>query len=426
MVIMMFVILFLLIMMGIPIAFGMGLTSLTTLLILGKVSLISSLAQSMYAQATSFPLLAIPFFILAASFMNTGGITDRVFRFANCLVGHLPGGLAHVNVVASMICAGMTGSAVAEAAGLGKVMIRAMEERGFDKPFSAAVTAAGSTIGPIIPPSIPFVVYGSITGLSVGKLFLGGLLPGVGMGIFLMVTIYIMARRRKYPKDSFPPLKKVLAAGWDAIPALMSPVIIILGMTSGFFTATEAAVVVSAYSLLIGIMLGGIRLSNIVEIFYESLIQTVKVMFIIVIAVMFGWLLVYLRASDKMVGLFISISSNPLIILLMIMILLLILGCFMESIAIILTVVPMLIPLSTKVGMDPIHFGVVIVLALMVGLITPPVGMSVFAVAAITDLAPEVIFRASYIFIISLALLLILVAVWPGLTLFVPNLLLRH
>jgi tripartite ATP-independent transporter DctM subunit len=240
-----------------------------------------------------------------------------------------------------------------------------------------------------------------------------------------MLAVYIVARRRNYPKDKFPPLKEILISGMNALPALLSPIIIIGGMTTGFFTATEAAVVVSAYSLIIGVILGEIRLSNLGKIFYESLTQTVIVMFIVVMAAMFGWLLVYFRGSDQMVKLFTSISSNPKLILLMIIVLLLILGCFMESIAVILTVVPMLGPLSSKLGMDPIHFGVVVVLALMIGLLTPPVGMSVFTVSSITDLPPETIFRECTIYIIALTVLLIIVAYFPPITLFVPNLLWR-
>jgi len=425
MILLMFGMLIFFIMLGIPIGFSIGLTSLVTLLIIDKANLMPSLAQSMYAQATSYPLLAIPFFILAGTLMNTGGITDRVFRFAKCLVGHLHGGLGHVNVVASMLFAGMSGSAVADAAGLGKVEIKAMIDAGYDRRFSAGITAASSTIGPVIPPSIPFVIYGAITGVSVGSLFLGGFLPGVGMGLALMVSVAILSRRRGYPKDRFPNIRVILMAAKDGLPALGAPVIIIGGIISGLFTPTEAAVIASAYSLFIGVLLGEIVWANIGAIFYEAFVQTIKIMFIIVTAAMFGWLLVYLRGPDQILHLFTSFTSNPKLILIMIILLLLILGCFMESIAIILTVVPMFAPLVDKMGLDPVHFGVIVVLSLMIGLITPPVGMSIFAVSAISGLPPESVIREMTPYILALMCLLLLVAFWPSFTLFIPNLFLK-
>ena len=241
MILIMFCMLALFIIIGIPIAFSIGLTSLVTIFLLGDTNLMTALAQAIYAQTTSFPLLAIPFFILAGTIMNNGGVTDKVYRFALNMVGHFRGGLAHVNIVGSMIFAGMSGSAVADVAGMGKMEIKAMTDAGYDKRFSAAITAASSTIGPVIPPSIPFVVYGSITGVSVQDLFLGGIIPGFGMGIVMMIAVAIIAKRRNFPKEKFPPLKELLTSMMLAIPALGAPVIIIAGMTAGFFTATEAS-----------------------------------------------------------------------------------------------------------------------------------------------------------------------------------------
>jgi len=379
----------------------------------------------MYAQTVSYPLLAIPFFILAGTLMNTGGMTDKVFRFARCLVGYFPGGLAHVNVVSSMLFAGMSGSAVADAAGLGKVEIKAMNDAGYEPHFTAGITAASSTIGPVIPPSIPFVIYGSLTGVSVGKLFLGGCLPGVGMGVALMAAAYFISLKRKFPRDRFPGIGELLASGITALPALGTPVIIIFGIIAGIFTPTEASVVACVYSFLVGILTRGITFANIGQIFTESFIQTTQIMFIVVVSAIFGWLLVFLRAPNQLIDLFTSVTSSPTVILFMIILLLLILGCFMESIAIMLTVVPMIAPLAGKIGLDPVHFGVVVTLALMIGLITPPFGMTLFAVSTVTHISPEKLYREVSFYIGALFLLLMAVAYWPPLTLFIPDMFMK-
>jgi tripartite ATP-independent transporter DctM subunit len=422
MILVMFALLVVFIMIGIPVAFSIGLTSLITMFILGIQHLLPSCMNQMYAQTVSYPLLAIPFFILAGSLMNTGGMTDKVFRFARYLVGYFPGGLAHVNVVTSMLFAGMSGSAVADAAGVGKIEIKAMNDAGYEPHFSAGITAASSTIGPVIPPSIPFVIYGSITGISVGKLFLGGVIPGAGMGLVLMMAVYLISRKRNFPRDQFPPLKDLLWAGMEALPALGTPLIIIGGIVFGFFTPTEASVVACAYSLVVGILMRGITWTNIGEIFFESFIQTTQIMFIVVVSAIFGWLLVFLRAPNRLIEIFTSVTSEPGLILLMIILLLLILGCFMESIAIMLTVVPMIAPVADKLGLDPVHFGVVVTLALMIGLITPPFGMTLFAVSTVTHISPERLYREVAFYIVALILLLLFVAYYPPLTLFVPKL----
>ena len=262
MILLMFALLVLFIIIGIPVAFSIGLTSVLVMFILHIQHLLPSCINQMYAQTVSYPLLAIPFFILAGTLMNTGGMTDKVFRFARCLVGYFPGGLAHVNVVSSMLFAGMSGSAVADAAGLGKVEIKAMNDAGYEPHFTAGITAASSTIGPVIPPSIPFVIYGSLTGVSVGKLFLGGCLPGVGMGMALMAAAYFISLKRKFPRDRFPGIGELLASGITALPALGTPVIIIFGIIAGIFTPTEASVVACVYSFLVGVLTRGITFAN--------------------------------------------------------------------------------------------------------------------------------------------------------------------
>ncbi|MBI4735468.1 MAG: TRAP transporter large permease [candidate division NC10 bacterium] len=410
--------------LGLPIAVSMGLTAVLTFLALGEPGLLSMVPQRMYAGTTGFPLLAIPFFILAGNLMNTGGMTQRIFRFAQCLVGHIKGGLGHVNVVGSMIFAGMSGSAVADAAGLGMVEIQAMLKAGYDRRFSAAVTAASSTIGPIIPPSIPFVIFGSMTGTSVGRLFLGGFLPGLVMGLALMITVYIVAEQRGYPRERRATLRELLDSSLDGAAALGAPVIIIGGILAGIFTPTEAAVVACLYALILGLVVyREIRVADLPRIFWETLEHTIRVMFIISAASLFGWLLIQQRIPTMIVEGLMTLTGQPWIILLIINGILLILGCFMEGIAIMLLTIPVFMPLVARVGVDPVHFGVLMTLNLMIGLLTPPVGMCLYAVSSISQVPLWPLARELWPYIAALLVSLALITYIPGLVLWIPNLL---
>ncbi len=410
--------------LGLPIAVSMGLTAILTFLTLGEPGLLSMVPQRMYAGTTGFPLLAIPFFILAGNLMNTGGMTHRIFRFAQCLVGHIKGGLGHVNVVGSMIFAGMSGSAVADAAGLGMVEIQAMLKAGYDRRFSAAVTAASSTIGPIIPPSIPFVIFGSMTGTSVGRLFLGGFLPGLVMGLALMITVYIVAEQRGYPRERRATLRELLDSSLDGAAALGAPVIIIGGILAGIFTPTEAAVVACIYALILGLVVyREIRVADLPRIFWETLEHTIRVMFIISAASLFGWLLIQQRIPTTIVEGLMTLTGQPWIILLIINGILLILGCFMEGIAIMLLTIPVFMPLVARVGVDPVHFGVLMTLNLMIGLLTPPVGMCLYAVSSISQVPLWPLARELWPYIAALLVSLALITYIPGLVLWIPNLL---
>ncbi|MBI2115083.1 MAG: TRAP transporter large permease [candidate division NC10 bacterium] len=410
--------------LGLPIAVSMGLTAILTFLALGEPGLLSMVPQRMYAGTTGFPLLAIPFFILAGNLMNTGGMTQRIFRFAQCLVGHIKGGLGHVNVVGSMIFAGMSGSAVADAAGLGMVEIQAMLKAGYDRRFSAAVTAASSTIGPIIPPSIPFVIFGSMTGTSVGRLFLGGFLPGLVMGLALMITVYIVAEQRGYPRERRATLRELLDSSLDGAAALGAPVIIIGGILAGIFTPTEAAVVACIYALILGLVVyREIRVADLPRIFWETLEHTIRVMFIISAASLFGWLLIQQRIPTMIVEGLMTLTGQPWIILLIINGILLILGCFMEGIAVMLLTIPVFMPLVARVGVDPVHFGVLMTLNLMIGLLTPPVGMCLYAVSSISQVPLWPLARELWPYIAALLVSLALITYIPGLVLWIPNLL---
>jgi len=413
-----------LMLLGLPIAVSMGLTAVFTFLAMGETGLLSMVPQRMYAGTTGFPLLAIPFFILAGNLMNTGGMTQRIFRFAQCLVGHIKGGLGHVNVVGSMIFAGMSGSAVADAAGLGMVEIEAMLKAGYDRRFSAAVTAASSTIGPIIPPSIPFVIFGSMTGTSVGRLFLGGFLPGLLMGLALMVTVYIVAERRGYAREQRATLRELLASSTDGAAALGTPAIIIGGILAGIFTPTEASVVACIYALILGLVVfREIRIADLPRIFWETLEHTIRVMFIISAASLFGWLLIQQRIPTTIVEGLMALTTRRWAILLIVNVILLILGCFMEGIAIMLLTIPVFMPLMAQVGVDPVHFGVLMTLNLMIGLLTPPVGMCLYAVSSISQVPLWPLARELWPYIVALLVCLALITYIPGFVLWVPNLL---
>jgi tripartite ATP-independent transporter DctM subunit len=356
--------------------------------------------------------------------MNAGGITNRLFRFAQNLVGHLKGGLGHVTVVSAMIFAGMTGAAVAEAAAIGTVGLEGMTKRGFDRKFCTAIIASASTIGPVIPPSIPLVIYGSITGTSVGRLFLGGFIPGFLMGIALMIIVYVVSGRRDYPRERRATFRELLDSILGALSAAFTPVIIIGGMVTGIFTPTEASVAATIYALVLTMLIyKEVKLKDLPRILWETLESSVRVLFIISAAGIFGWLLIHQRVPETVIKGLLSLSGNPWIVLLIINFILLMLGCFMEGISVLLLTIPVFVPVITKLGIDPVHFGLIMTLNSMIGLLTPPVGMVLYTMSSISkipvwDLAHELRWH-----IIALLVVLGLITQVPSITTFIPNLL---
>jgi tripartite ATP-independent transporter DctM subunit len=418
-----FGIMLLLMFLGLPIALAMGLTAVAFFFWLGGPDLLSMVPQRMYSGTTSFTLLAIPFFILAGNLMNTGGITHRLVRFAQCLVGHIRGGLGHVTVVTNMIMAGMSGAAVADAVGTGNLLIPAMEKAGYPRVFSAALVGAASTIGPVIPPSIPFVIFGSMTGTSVGRLFLGGVLPGVLMGLFFMLCVAMLAQRRGYPRESRATWAELLRATLHATPAWGAPLIIIGGILAGIFTPTEAAAVASVYAFGIGMFVyREIRLADLPRILWETVRNSVQVLFIISAASVFGWLLIQQRVPTAIVEGLMALTTTPWVVFLIVNAILLILGCFMEGIAIMLLTIPVFMPLMTKVGIDPVHFGVVMTLNLMIGLLTPPVGMCLYAVSTISQVGIWELARELVPYIAALVVCLLVITYVPATVVWLPNL----
>ena len=412
-----------LILLGVPVAVAMGLTAVVTFLVMGQADILTMVAQRMYASTTSFTLLAIPFFILAGNIMNTGGITARIFRFARAMVGHIWGGLGQVNVIASMIFSGMSGAAVADAAGLGMIEMKAMKDNGYEWKFSAAITAASSTIGPVIPPSIPLVIYGYLTEVSVSRLFLAGVIPGALMGLALMVAVYFVSRHRQYPRDVRWPLKEILQSGKAAFLPLMTPVIIVGGILSGQFTPTEASVVACVYALFLGLLVyRSIRIKDLPKIFWDTLTHTIRIMFIIAAAGFFGWLLILHRIPVQVIDGLTALSGNAAIVMLIIIVVLLVFGCFLEGIAVLLITIPIFQKIIVHFSIDPVQFGVVMTLASMIGLLTPPVGMCLYAVSSITGLSIGELSKEMWPYLVGIFLVLLAVAYVPQVSLWLPNL----
>lgn len=418
-----FVGLFALIALGLPIAVAMGIAGLGTLVLIGELDTLSILAQRVYASTTAFTLLAIPFFILAGNLMNTGGTTERIFNFAHNLVGHFRGGLGQVNILGSMVFSGMSGSALADAMGLGAIEIRAMNKAGYETRFSAAVSAASATIGPIIPPSIPLVIYGSMTGVSVGALFLGGVVPGILMGVAMMVVVYLLAKKRNYPREPRATLAQTARALLDGMAAMATPAIMMGGILGGLFTPTEASVVACIYALVLGrFVYRELAWNDIPRIVLDTVRQTAQVMFIVATAGLFGWVLIFLRTPDALITFLTSLSASPLVSLAIINAILLVLGCFMEGIAIMLLTIPIFMPMLAQLGIDPLHFGVVMTLNLMIGLLTPPVGMVLYAMSGISKVPVFELAREIRPFLLAILAVLVLITTVPATVTWLPKL----
>ena len=407
---------------GIPVAFCLALTSLVVLLVIGNVPL-HLIPQRMFTGMDSFPLMAVPFFILAGDLMNSAGITQRIVRFSNALVGHIRGGLAHVNIVASMFFAGISGSAVADTAALGSILIPAMEKDGYDITFSAAVTASSSVIGPIIPPSIPVVIFALVGSVSVGGLFLAGLVPGVLIGFGLMIVAYIISRRKNYgSKHPLVSLREFGSSFVGAVIPLLMPLIILGGILSGVFTPTEAASVAVAYAVVVGFfILRTLKLKDLPAIFYRSMVTTSIILIVMACANIFSWILGTQLIPQKVAMVISSLTTNPYLFLLLINLLLLIVGCFLEGLAAIIILVPILLPLSQQMGIDPLHFGIVVVMNLMIGLITPPLGLCLFVCCSVARVDLIKLIRVSTPFILVEIGALLIVTYFPQIVLFIPH-----
>jgi tripartite ATP-independent transporter DctM subunit len=371
----------------------------------------------------SFPLLAVPFFILAGNLMNSAGITNRIYDFAVAMAGWTRGGLAHVNILGSVIFAGMSGTAIADAAGLGTIEIKAMRDHGYSKEFAVGVTAASATLGPIIPPSLPFVIYGMMANVSIGALFLGGIVPGIVMTALMMGYVYYCARRYGMGQDQAFNLRTLAVTFVAALPALMTPLIIIGGMTFGWFTPTEAAIAACFWALMLGVFLyRTMSWKQFYKVTLDTIETTAGVLLIVGAASLFGWVLTTTRIAEQAATALLLLTTNKYIILLLLNLLLLAVGCFLEPIAVISILMPILLPILVKVGIDPIHFGVVMTLNLMIGLLHPPLGMVLFVLMRVANLSLERATMAILPWLIPLLASLILITMVPDITMWLPRL----
>ena len=411
--------------MGIPIFFAMAMSSLIALLFQGELSLMI-IPQRMFAMIDSFSLLAIPFFVLAGVFMETGGISARLVSFAGALVGHFRAGLCHVTVVSAMIFAGVSGSATADTSAIGAIVIPAMIKAGYEKGFVAALLASAGAIGPIIPPSLIMIVYGSMTGVSIAAMFLGGFIPGVIIGLGLMTVCYLWRSQTLMAREPRATLREAARRFLDAFWALISPVIILGGIIFGVFTPTEAGVVAAVYALLVGLFIyGEIRVKDIPDMLVRGAITATIVMSIIAAAGVFGWLL----ASEQMPAIVAQwmngVTDSPALKMLLIQLFLLVLGCFVEGLAAAIILIPVLHPLALQMGLDPVHFAVVVCINIIVGGVTPPVGVLLYVSSSIAKTTLEDASRYVLPFLVVLVGVIIATAYIPSLVTFLPRLVLR-
>ena len=416
---------FVLLAVGVPIGYVLGIAGVLGIVQIGGTEMLAMAPQRYFAGLDLFTFLAMPLFIFAGELMNQAGITDRLAKFSDALVGHLRGGMAQSCMVSSVLFAGITGAAVAEAAAFGSTMVPAMEKGGYKKPFACAVVVAGSIIGPTIPPSNLMVIYGSMMGVSIASLFAAGILPGLVMGLFCMAVIAGLGRRLNLPKGAQrPSLLGIVIAFKNSLAAMVMPVIILGGIMGGFVTPTEGAAIAVFYALIVGLFVfRTVKPRDLVEMLVRTARVTGVVFLIIAAASILSWWMTYMKLPQLITGLFLGLTSNPSMIILMILVLLLILGMFMDINAILIVLGPILGALATSIGMSPVQAGLMIVLALNIGLMTPPVGASLFVLSSISGAKIEAITKAMWPFVIAEVAVLFLVAYWPSLTLAMPRLL---
>lgn len=409
--------------LGFPVVVALAVPAMVYIILAGFP--LELVAQRMTYALDSFPLVAVPVFIFAGSLMNQSGVTNHIFRFALTLAGRVPGGLAQVNVVGSLVFSGMSGSALADIAGLGRIQIKAMTEAGFSRSYSAAITGASAIVGPIFPPSIPLVIFGSVTSISIVQLLVAGILPALLYVVLLMITVAWLANRYNHPRSSrWPTASEVWSTFKPAAPALMAPVLLVGGMLSGYFTPTEAASVTVAYIFLIAIFIyRGLTWSRLQFALFETIKATSAVLIIVSAAALFGWVMAIEQLPQTFTRALLSISTEPLMLLLIVNLLLLIVGMFLDSTTATLLVAPLVTAPLVMVGVDPVHLGIIFVFNLMIGLLTPPLGLALFMLSDIAKLSMWRILKAVLPFYIPLVLTLFIITIWPDLTLWLPRML---
>jgi tripartite ATP-independent transporter DctM subunit len=414
-----FVVLFVL---GFPVVLAIGLPCLAYVYV--KDLPLDLVAQRTLYALDSFPLVAVPVFLFVGSLMTSAGISRYIYRFADTAVGRLPGGLAQVNIFGSLIFSGMSGSALADIGGIGRIEIDAMRSKGFNVPFAAAVTGSSAIIGPIFPPSIPLIIYGTVTGASVLQLLLGGIVPGLLCTVMLMLMAGWLAKRRNFPRaQRWPTVRELWRDFWPAAPAIAAPVILIAGMLAGFFTPTEIASVTVLYAVLISsLFYRELTWQGLLAAAYETLRASAAILLIVAVAALFGWILSVEGVPQKLTGLMLSISSNPYVLLGIVNFLLLLVGMFLDSTTAILVIAPIIAKPLIAAGVDPVHLGMIVVFNLMIGLLTPPMGLALYLVADIARISMKDVLRAILPFYIPLAITLALITYVPAITTWIPRL----
>lgn len=421
MIIVTIIIFLLLLLIGMPISLVLMISSMAYLLLTGNLGLLSSVPQQMFSGINNSGLLAIPLFMLAGELMNSGGITSRLIAFSKSIIGHLRGGLAYVAVIANMFLASILGSANAQAAMMSKVMVPEMEKEGYDRGFSSALTLASSIVAPVIPPSMLFIIYGTLSGASIGALFLAGIVPGVLLGLSFVLIIIYLSKKHNYPKSERESIKGMSVNLFRVLPALLIPFIIIFGILSGIFTPTESAAVACILAIIIGFSYKQLKLKNLPGILQNTVTSTAVITFLIVMANVFGFILAFERIPQLITETMLSLSENPLVFLLLVNILLLLLGTVLDGIAALIILVPVLTPLLPIYGVDPVHFGVIITINLTIGLMTPPVGTGLFIVSSIAKVTLEKLLKAIFPFLIVAVIMLLIITYWEDAVLLIPN-----
>jgi tripartite ATP-independent transporter DctM subunit len=413
-----------LLLLGVPIVFALLVPGIVACIFYPDIP-IQIMSARLANSFLSSTLLAVPLFVFAAQILTDIKVADAIFNFVNKCVGHFRAGLAFVNVLGSIIFAGMSGSAVADAAGLGKVEIKAMEDQGYPTAFAAAITATSAVIGPIIPPSIPLIVYGAVAGVSIGKLLIGGFFPGLIIALMLSLGIFLVAKRRGFPKTKFAGFRQIYKDFWIALPGLMAPIILIGGMLCGFFTPTEAATVAVVYSIVVGFSLKVLTLKGLWQSFRKAALDSGAMLVTFIGASLLGLLVTRLHVADAAIHFMSGLTTNPQVLLLLINIFLLIVGCILDNVPALLLLTPILVPLIQSYGIDPIHFGVIMVLNLMIGLCTPPMGGILFITCKVARIKLADLLKESWPYIIWLIVALFIVTYVPQTVLWLPSLFMK-
>ena len=406
---------------GLPVTYALGYSALFMMFFSTGMKWMT-VAQQMIYGLNSFTILAVPLFLLAGNLMNKCGVTDRLFGFARTLVGWMPGGLGHVNVVASVIFAGMSGTAIADASGLGLIEIKAMKDAGYDRDFSCAVTAASSTMGPIIPPSMPLVVYGTISGASIGALFLAGVLPGIIMAILMMCLVFIFATKNKYPRDKFPSFREFLHACRLGVLPCLTPAIILLGIYTGLFTPTESAAVVVVYAAFLGVFVyKELTIRQLARVFRQTVGDAIGICILISAATLFGNVLVKATIPQTLMKAIVSVIDNKIVFLLALNVALLVVGMFMETVSSITILTPIIVPVAVAFGISTVHLGVIIVLNLMIGVLSPPFGVVLFAINRVGEIPFGRLVKALLPWYVVLIAALLIITLTPWLCTWLPS-----